>query len=141
MVRISMDVDVYDVSIDGWANKSQRTPSHLPSNFHHATSAPMPAPSRLPDGSRALQNDLQRLCPRESMAVAAPREKNSFHPQVPLQEEEAKRAFDERSNHQIKTTDLPLSNSGSMFRVGCCVEGRLRELIASYHLRELPSMS
>jgi hypothetical protein len=27
----------------------------------------------------------------------------------------------------------------SAFKVGCCVEGRLRELLASHHLRELPS--
>jgi hypothetical protein len=50
-----------------------------------------------------------------SMMVAAPREKNSIHPQAPPQEEEAKRVFDKRSDHQIKTTDLPLPNRG--FRV------------------------
>jgi hypothetical protein len=115
MVRASMDVDVYNVGIYGWADNAHRTPSHLPSNLHHATSAPMPVPSHLPDGSCATQDDMQRLCPRESMAVAAPREKNSFHPQAPLQEEEAKRVFDKRSNHQIKTTDLPLPHHG--FRV------------------------
>jgi hypothetical protein len=110
-----MDVDVYNVSICGWANNAHRTPSHLSLNFHHATSAPMPVPSRLPDGSHTPQDDMQHLCPRESMAVAAPREKNSFNPQVPPQKEEAKCAFDERSNHQIKTTDLPLPNRS--FRV------------------------
>jgi hypothetical protein len=111
-----MDVDVYDhVSIHGWADNAHRTPSCLPSNYHHATSAQMPVPSRLSDGSRARQDDMRRLCPRESMVVAAPREKNSFHPQAPLQEEEAEHAFDERSDHQIKTTYLPLPNRG--FRV------------------------
>jgi hypothetical protein len=110
MVHASMDVDVYNVSTHGWANNAHRTPSHLPSNFHHATSAPMPVPTRLPDGSSAPQDNMQCLCPRESMAVAAPREKNSFHPQAPPQEEEAKHAFDKRSDHQIKTTDLPLPN-------------------------------
>ncbi len=80
MVRASMDVDVYDVSIHGWANNAHRSSSCLPSNFHHAKSAPMPVPSRLLDGSRALQDVIQRLCPMESMAVTAPREKNSFHP-------------------------------------------------------------
>jgi hypothetical protein len=29
----------------------------------------------------------------------------------------------------------------SVFKVGCCVEGQLRELLASHHLRELPSIS
>jgi hypothetical protein len=112
MVRASMDVDVYDVSIHGWANNAHKTPSHLPSSFHHATSAPMPAPSRLPDRSRALQDNMRGLCPRESMVVDAPREKNSFHSQAPPQEGEAERAFDKRSDHQIKTTDLPLPNRG-----------------------------
>jgi hypothetical protein len=40
MVRTSMDVDVYDVSIHGWANNAHRTPSRLPSNLHYAISAP-----------------------------------------------------------------------------------------------------
>jgi hypothetical protein len=110
MVRASMDVDVYNVSIHGWASNAHRIPSHLPSNFHHATSAPMPVPSRLPDGSHAPQDNMRRLCPREPMAVVAPREKNSFHPQAPMQEEEAERAFDKRRDHQLKTTDLPLPN-------------------------------
>jgi hypothetical protein len=112
MVRTSRDVDVYNVSIHVWANNAHRTPSHLPSNFHHATSAPMPVPSRLPDGSRALQDNMRWLCLREYMVVAAPREKNSFHPQALLQEEEAKSVFAEGSDHQIKTTDLPLPNCG-----------------------------
>jgi hypothetical protein len=46
MVHASMDVDVYYVSIHGWANNAHRTSSRLPSNFHHAISAPMPVPSR-----------------------------------------------------------------------------------------------
>jgi hypothetical protein len=114
-VRTSMDVDVYNVSIHGWADNAHRTSSCLPSNFHHAISAPMPVPSRLPDGSRSPQDNIQCLCPRESMVVAALREKNSFHPQAPPQEEVAKRVFAEGSDHQIKTTDLPCPNCG--FRV------------------------
>jgi hypothetical protein len=103
-----MDVDVNDVSIHGWANNAHRTSSCLPS----AISAPMPVPSCLPNGSRAPQDDIQCLRLRESMAVATPREKNSFHSQAPPREEEAERAFDKRSNHQIKTMDLPLPNRG-----------------------------
>jgi hypothetical protein len=80
MVCASMDVDVYDASIHGWANNAHRTFSCLPSNFYHAISAPMPVPGCLPDGSHSPQDDIQRLHPRESMAVAALREKNSFNP-------------------------------------------------------------
>jgi hypothetical protein len=79
-VRTSMDVDVYDVSIHGGANNAHRTSSCLPSNFHHAISAQMPVPSHLPNGSRAPQDDIQYLCLRKSVMVAAPREKDSFHP-------------------------------------------------------------
>jgi hypothetical protein len=127
MVRTSMDVDVYDVGIHGWANNAHRTPSHLPSNFYHATSALMPVPSCLPNGFRAPQDDIQHLRPRESMVVATPRKKNSFHLQAPSQEEEAKHMFAEGSDHQIKTTDLPRPNHGfhvqSWLSCGSTVEG------------------
>jgi hypothetical protein len=53
-VRASMDVVIYDINIHGWANSTYRTPSHLPLSVHHAISAPMPVPSRLPDGSCVL---------------------------------------------------------------------------------------
>jgi hypothetical protein len=79
-VRASMDVDIYDVSICDWANNALRTPSCLPSNFHHAVPTPIPALRHLPDGSHTPQGNIQRLCPRESMAVTAQREENSFHP-------------------------------------------------------------
>ncbi len=111
-MRASMDVFIYDISIHGWANSAYRTPSCLPLSVHHAISAPMPLPSRLPDRSRAPQDNIQCLCPREYMAVAAPREKNSFHPQAPPQEEEARRVFAEGSDHQIKTWDLPCPSRG-----------------------------
>jgi hypothetical protein len=72
----------------------------------------MPVPSRLPDGFRALQDNIQCLLPRESMAVAALREKNSFYPQAPQQEEEAKQVSAEGSNHTIKIRDLSRPNHG-----------------------------
>jgi hypothetical protein len=121
-----MDVNIHSVSIHCWANNAHRTPSHLPSNFHHAIPAPMLVPSRLPNRPNALQDDIQRLPPREFMAVAAPKEKSSFHPQVPPQEEEAKRVFVEGINHQIKTMDLPCPNCG--FRVQSWLScGRMAE--------------
>jgi hypothetical protein len=80
MVRASMDVDVYNVSIHGWANNALRTPSSLPSNFHYAVPTPIPALRCLLDGPHTLQGNIQSLCPRESMAVATQREENSFHP-------------------------------------------------------------
>jgi hypothetical protein len=99
MVRASMGVDIYNVSIHGWAVNAYRTPSCLPLRVHHALPFQMLVPSLLPKGSHNPQDNIQHLCPRESMVVAAQREKNSFHPQVPLQEEETKRAFADRSNH------------------------------------------
>jgi hypothetical protein len=141
MVRASKDVDVYNVSIYSWTNNAHRTPSHLPSNFHHATSAPMPVPSRLSDGSCALQEDMRRFCPRESMTVAAPREKNSFHPQVRLQEKKLSMHLTKEAIIKSRLQTYLFLIAISVFRVGCCVESWLRELIASHCLRELPSMS
>ncbi len=60
-VCASMDVDICDVSIHGWADNAHRTPSHLPSNLHHAISALMSAPSRLPDRPHAPEDDVSRL--------------------------------------------------------------------------------
>jgi hypothetical protein len=53
------------------------------------------------------------------MVVAAQREKNSFHPQAPLGEEETKRTFADGINFQSKPLDLPHPSSG--FKVDCCV--------------------
>jgi hypothetical protein len=111
-VRASMDVVIYDISIHGWANSAYRTPSHLPLSVHHALPALIPVLSCLPDGSHAPEGDIQILHTRESVAVAAKREKKSFHPQAPLWEEEAKRAFPDGRDHQSKTPDLTCPSRG-----------------------------
>jgi hypothetical protein len=47
------------------------------------------------------------------MAVAAPREKNSYHPQAPAQEEETEHVSLDGSNKwQINAQDLPCPNHG-----------------------------
>jgi hypothetical protein len=61
MVRASMDVVIYGVSIHGWANNAYRTPSCLPLSVHHALPASIPVPSRLPDGSHALEDNVLSL--------------------------------------------------------------------------------
>jgi hypothetical protein len=111
-VHTSMGVDNHNVSIHGWANNAYRTPSCLPSYVHHALSALVPAPSRLPDRSQTPEGNIQHFHLRESMAMAAQREENSFHPQVPPREEEAKRLFADGINFQGKTQDLPCPNRG-----------------------------
>jgi hypothetical protein len=58
MVRTSMDVDIYDVSIHGWANNAFRIPSHVPLYVHHALPALMLVPSHLPKGSHTPQDDI-----------------------------------------------------------------------------------
>jgi hypothetical protein len=99
----------------------------------------MPIPNCLPNGSRALQDNIQHLCPKESMAVAAPREKNSFHPPVPRENKKPRMrlTIEATIKSRLRTYLFPITVS--MFRVGCCVEGRLRELLTSYHPRKLPS--
>ena len=61
------------------------------------------------------------------MAVAVQREENSFHPQVPLREEETKHVFADGINFQAKTQDLPCPNCGlrlhSWLLCGTTVEG------------------
>jgi hypothetical protein len=122
-----MGVDIHIVSIHGWADNAHGTPIHLPSNFYHAIPAPMLVPSHLPDRPNALQEDIQCLPPRESMAVADQREKNSFYPQAPPQEEEAKHAFVNRIDCQSKTQDLPCLSCSlrlqSWLSCGRAVEG------------------
>jgi hypothetical protein len=140
-VRASMDVVIYDVSIHGWANNAYRTPSCLLLHVHHAPPALMLVPSRLPNRSNALQDNIQCLHMQESMAVANQREKNSFYPQAPPQEEEAKHCLQTESTIKAKLRTYLVPVAVSVFKVGCCVEGQLRELLASHHLRELPSIS
>jgi hypothetical protein len=71
------------------------------------------------------------------MTVAALKEKNSFHPYAPMREEEAEHTFADRINHQIKIMDLLVLIAVSVFKIGCQVEGQLRELLASHRMREL----
>jgi hypothetical protein len=111
-VRTSMGVDIHNISIHGWADNACRTPSHLPLHVHHALLALVPAPSHLPNRSQTPEGSIQCLHPRESMAVVAQREENSFRPQAPPQEEEAKHAFVDGSNQQIKTQDFPCPSHG-----------------------------
>jgi hypothetical protein len=75
------------------------------------------------------------------MALAAQREKNSFHPQVPPWEEETKCGFANGSNHKSRLQTYLIPVAVSIFKVGCCVEQHLGELLATHHLRVLPSMS
>jgi hypothetical protein len=55
-VRPSMDVDIYDISIHGWASNAYRTPSWLPLSIHYALPALIPVLSRLPNGSHAPED-------------------------------------------------------------------------------------
>ncbi len=99
----------------------------------------MPVPSCLPDGSHAPQDDIQCLYPRESMAVAAPREKDSFIPKrLHGRKKPSMHLQTESTNNAILRTYL-VPITVSMFRVGCCMEGQLRELLTSHHPRKLPS--
>jgi hypothetical protein len=75
-----MDVDVYDVSTHGWANNYYSTTRSLPSDVHHAVPAPVPMLSSVSYRYLLPKDDTRRLCPRESLELAAPRETNSFHP-------------------------------------------------------------
>jgi hypothetical protein len=43
------------------------------------------------------------------------------------------------SKSKIKTYLVPITVS--IFKVGCCIEGQVREILASHGLRELPSIS
>jgi hypothetical protein len=80
-----------------------------------------------PKGSILRRTTYDVFIKRESMMVAAQREENSFHPQAPLREEEAKCAFLDGRDHQGKTQDLPCPNHGlclqSWLSFGTTVEG------------------
>jgi hypothetical protein len=62
------------------------------------------------DRSQTPEGNIQCGHLQESMLAAAQREENSFHPQVPLREEEAKHAFADRIDSQSKTKDSPCPN-------------------------------
>ena len=79
IVRTSMDVDVYNVGIHGWANNRYRTTNCLPSVFHDTIPAQVPMQSRLPNRPQTPKDDVPHLHPREFLALATPRETNSFH--------------------------------------------------------------
>ncbi len=111
MAHATMDVDIYNVSIHGWANNGFRTTNCLPSVLHHAISAQVPIPSRLPDRPQTPEDDTPRLCLSEFLVLAAPRETNSFHHKAHMREKEAKRAvLDGSEQLQIKALDLPHPN-------------------------------
>jgi hypothetical protein len=111
MVCTSMDVDICNVSIHGLANNGYRTANCLPSALYHAIPNRFPFPSRLPNRPLTLEDDIQRLHLRESMALAALSKMSSFHTQAPTREQEAKHAISDGPDQgQIKTLDSPFPN-------------------------------
>jgi hypothetical protein len=60
-VRASMGVDVYNVSIHGWANNAHRTPSCLPLSVHYALPIPILVPGHLPDRPHAREDNVSHL--------------------------------------------------------------------------------
>ncbi len=73
MVHASMDVDIYTVSIHGWANNEYSTTSCLPSAICHAVPAHIPIQSRLPNRRQTPEDNIPRLRQKEFLALAAPR--------------------------------------------------------------------
>ncbi len=113
MVHASMDVGIYNVSIHGWANNGFRTTNCLPAAFHDTISSEIPLPSCLPDWPHTLEDDIKCICPREILALAASRETNSFHPQVPTQKDEPRhQVLDRSEQRQSNALDLPCPNRG-----------------------------
>ncbi len=111
MVRTTMDVDINNVSIHGWANNENGTTSCLPSNFYHAIPAQVLVSGYLPNELQTPKDNIRCLHPKESLALAALRETKSFHPQVPVGEEEAKHVvLDRCERRQIRALDLRLPN-------------------------------
>ncbi len=47
----------------------------------------------------------------------------------------------EATNSKSKLKTYFVLIAVSIFKVGCCIEGQVREILASHHLRELPSIS
>jgi hypothetical protein len=58
MVRTSMDVDIYNVSIHDWANNRFRTTSGLPAAALTTVSTEIPMPGRLPDKPQTPEDDI-----------------------------------------------------------------------------------
>jgi hypothetical protein len=73
------------------------------------------------------------------MAVADQREKNSFHSQAPPRGEEAKCDLREELTIKAKLITYLVPVAVFILRVGCQIEGRLREILASHRPREPPS--
>jgi hypothetical protein len=140
MVCASMDVNVYDVSIHGWADNAHRTSSCLPSKFHRAISAlrclfqaacptdPVlrkmtynvfvrGSPWRWPLQGRRTHSIPKRLCKKKKPSMRLTKKANI--------------------KSRLWTYLFPIAVS--VFRVGCCVEGWLRELLTSHRPRKLPS--
>jgi hypothetical protein len=137
-----MGADVYNVCIHGWADNSHRTPSCLPLSVHHALPTSIPVPS-------AYLTDLMlwktKYCIfiRESPWQWPPqgRRTHTIPKCLRKRKKSSVRLWAEVTNGKsmLRTCLVPIAVS--VFKVGCCVEGRLRELLASHHLKELPSIS
>jgi hypothetical protein len=139
MVHASMGVDIHNVSIHGWANNAYRTPSCLPLFtmpylLRYLLQAAYPTDPK-------LQTMTYNVFIRESpwpwllsgrRTHSIPKHlRGKKKPSVRFQTEGAIKA-------KLRACLVPLVVF--VFKVGCCVEGRLRELLASHRLRELPSI-
>jgi hypothetical protein len=80
MVHAIVNVDIYTVSIQGWANNECGTTSRLPSAVCHAIPAHVPIQSRLLNRPQTPEDNVLRLSPRDFLALAALRQTNSYNP-------------------------------------------------------------
>ena len=139
MVHTSMDVDVYNVSIHGWAGNAHRTPSHLHSNFI------MPHLLQCLFQAACLMDPILHKTTCNIFVQGSPwrwllqgRRTHSIPKRLLEKKKPSMCLMKEATiNSRLWTCLFPIAVS--VFRVGCPLEGWLTELIASHHLRELPS--
>jgi hypothetical protein len=125
MVCASMDVDIYNVNICGWADNGYMRTSCLPAALHDTMHTQFSLPSHLPDRPQTPEDYVPCLYPREFLALAAPRETNSSIPKHLHRKKKLGMIFlmKEESKGKSKLWTYLLPIAVSLFKVGCRIEG------------------
>jgi hypothetical protein len=143
-VCASTDVVIYDVSIHGWVNNAYSHTGHqvaylymfiIPHLLRCLFQAAYPTDPMLCKTrcNIFICKSPWRWLTRGRKTHSIPKRlRRKEKPSVHLQTELTIKA-------KLRTYLVPVAVS--VFKVGCCVEGRLRELLASHRLREFPSIS
>ncbi len=142
MVRASMDVDVYNVSIHGWANNETGQQVAYLQMFIMWYLLQFLCRAAYPTDPKPQKMTYDVFVQGSSWHWPLQGRQTQSIPKCPCGKKKPSVCFwTEVTNSKSKLRNYLVPIAVSIFKDDRCIEGRVREILASCHLRELPFIS